>query len=139
MPSNDEFAVAAQAEEGIVWRDVLLDSEAAKAKAQDLANREGVECFVFSTKDVREVARFHPERTREHCWSGNWSEKQELDSAIVLEIMAEMAQWSLERPGCQRPVRSYSNLRPHTKTELDICDLSPVAFEPSTPHNWATI
>ena len=107
MPSDDEFAVAAQAEEGLVWRDVLLDFEAAKAKAQELANREGVEVFVFSTKDAREVARFHPMRPPEHRGSENGSEKQQLDAAIVMEIMAEMAQWSQERPGwTMRPARA---------------------------------
>ena len=107
MPSDDEFAVAAQGEEGLVWRDVLLDFGAAKAKAQELANREGVQVFVFSTKDAREVARFHPKQPPEHRGSGNWNGSQKLDSAIAMEIMAETAQWSQERPGwTMRPARA---------------------------------
>jgi hypothetical protein len=60
MPSQEEFAVFAQDERGPIWREAFPSLETAKATAQALAMKEGLEFFVFSFKDAREVVRFFP-------------------------------------------------------------------------------
>lgn len=58
--AEDEFAVFSQDERGPMWREFFPDPESAKAKAQELATEEGLECFVFSLRNSSEVARFFP-------------------------------------------------------------------------------
>ena len=43
-----------------MWRDVFPDLETAKVRAQRLATEEGLEFFVFSFREAREIARFFP-------------------------------------------------------------------------------
>lgn len=60
----DEFAVFAQDEKGPMWRAAAARLEEAKRLAQQLADREGIEFFVFSFRTAREVARFLPHSRR---------------------------------------------------------------------------
>ena len=60
MLKEEEFAILAQEEKGPMWREDLTDLGKAKVKAQRLALDEGIEFFVFSFKDAKEVARFFP-------------------------------------------------------------------------------
>lgn len=60
MAVEGEFAIFAQDEKGPMWRDAFPDLETARVKAQRFANEEGVEFFVFSFKDAREIVRFFP-------------------------------------------------------------------------------
>jgi hypothetical protein len=64
MSLEEEFAIFAQDEKGPMWREALPDLDTAKVKAKRLAMDEGVEFFVFSFKDAREVARFFPKPTQ---------------------------------------------------------------------------
>lgn len=64
-----EFALFSQDERGPMWREFSHDLGSAKARAQELAIEEGLECFVFSLRNSSEVARFFPGRSpvrREH-------------------------------------------------------------------------
>jgi hypothetical protein len=60
MTERDKFDVFAQERAGPLWRGAYSELESAKAKAQKLAILEGIEFFVFSFKDINEVARFFP-------------------------------------------------------------------------------
>jgi hypothetical protein len=55
-----EFAVFSQDDMGPMWREFFHDLGSAKARAQQLAIEEGLECFVFSLRNSSEVARFFP-------------------------------------------------------------------------------
>ena len=62
----DEFAVFAEEEGGPIWRADAPGLEEAKRLAQQRADQEGIEFFVFSFRTASEVARFrpHPKRGR---------------------------------------------------------------------------
>jgi hypothetical protein len=55
-----DFAVFIQDRKGPLWRESIAAREEATRKAEELAKTEGVECFVYSFKTFREVARFRP-------------------------------------------------------------------------------
>lgn len=55
------FELFAQDDKGPMWRGSFSDLESAKVKAQELANQEGIEFFVFNLGVAQEVARFFPE------------------------------------------------------------------------------
>ena len=100
MSEDGEFAVFAQEEDGPAWRDFLLEVEAAKAKAQELARREGMEVFVVSFNDGREVGRFFPKPRPQHGGGeAPHAGGQELQREAMLEILSEMALWIHERCG----------------------------------------
>jgi hypothetical protein len=58
--AEDEFAVFCQDEKGPMRTQCFQDLGSAKAMAQELAIKEGLECFVFSLKNSSEVALFFP-------------------------------------------------------------------------------
>jgi len=60
----DEFAVFAQDDKGPMWRAAAPGLEEAKRLAQQLADEEGIEFFVFSFRRASEVARFLPNLKR---------------------------------------------------------------------------
>ena len=108
IESGDEFAVFAIGDRGPVWRDLFLDFEIAKMKAQELANREGVECFVFAARTAREVARFLP-RTRavEAHINASRTSSFKVGLETTIEITSEMARWIRERHGwVMRPAQA---------------------------------
>jgi hypothetical protein len=52
---EEEFDLFLRDDKGPIFRGVVHGLEAAKRKAQEIANAEGFECFVFSLKDFRQV------------------------------------------------------------------------------------
>jgi len=60
MPYEPEFGLFVENEEGPLWRGFYADLDEAKRTAQNLANEEGLEFFIFSLKDFTEVARAFP-------------------------------------------------------------------------------
>lgn len=64
MRQDHRFGVFVEDEKGHLWRGFFDDLEAAKSSAQELANQEGLEFFVFDFRDFSEVARFFPARPR---------------------------------------------------------------------------
>ena len=60
LPDNPEFALFVHEEKGPFWRGFYSDLEEAKRRAQELANEEGFEFFIFRFKDKSEIARFFP-------------------------------------------------------------------------------
>lgn len=62
MPGDGDFAVFVEAERGPEWRGFFRELETAKETAQELADREKFEAFVFSFKDASEIARRFPQR-----------------------------------------------------------------------------
>jgi hypothetical protein len=64
MPGDGDFAVFSRDKKGRMWRRNFPDLEIARVEAQMLAAHEGLEFFVFSLKDSREVERFYPKNFR---------------------------------------------------------------------------
>ncbi len=60
MSDGDDFGLFVQDEDVPLWRACFTDLGAAKIRAQELANEEGFEFFVFNFRDRSEVARFFP-------------------------------------------------------------------------------
>lgn len=73
MPHENQFGLFIQGDKGPLYWGFFDDLEAAKKAAQEGADKEGLEFFVFSFKDFTEVARFN-RRTREGigCLSPRW-------------------------------------------------------------------
>ena len=57
---TEEFVIFAQNDKGPLRRAAAPDLEEAKRLAQQLADEEGIEFFVFSFRTAREIARFVP-------------------------------------------------------------------------------
>jgi hypothetical protein len=108
IESGDEFAVFAVGDRGPVWKDLSLDYQVAKIKAQELADREGVECFVFAARDAREVARFFPRTRRvEPGMKAPRTNAFKVGLETTIEITAEMARWARQRRGwVMRPAQA---------------------------------
>lgn len=64
MPYDHQFGLFIQDEKGPLWRGFFADLDAAKQTAQELANRENREFFVFNFKNFTEVARSFPPRPK---------------------------------------------------------------------------
>lgn len=62
MAREDQFALFSQDEKGPLWRGFFNNLDEAKRKAQELADLEGIEFFVYNLKSAIEVARFFPSR-----------------------------------------------------------------------------
>lgn len=56
----DPFALFLEDDEGPLWRQDCGDLEEANRKGQELADREGLPCFIFSFKDCRQLGLFEP-------------------------------------------------------------------------------
>jgi hypothetical protein len=57
----DPFALFLEDRNGPLWRQNCRDLEEAKRKGQELADSEGLPCFIFSYHDCRELSRFEPQ------------------------------------------------------------------------------
>ncbi len=55
-----DFGIFIQDGKGPLFKEFFADREEAKRKAEQLAQTEGVECFVYSFQTFKEVARFRP-------------------------------------------------------------------------------
>lgn len=62
MASEDQFGLFSQDEHGPLWRGFFNDLDEAKRKAQELADLEGLEFFIYNLKSLSEIARFFPSR-----------------------------------------------------------------------------
>ena len=65
MPHDHQFGLFVEDEKGHLWRGFFDDLEAAKSSAQELANKEGFEFFVFNFRHFSEVARCFPARPKQ--------------------------------------------------------------------------
>ena len=63
MPSDGKFGVFSQGENGPLWKGFFDDLDEAKVLAQELANRERLESFIYEFQRYSEIARFSPART----------------------------------------------------------------------------
>jgi hypothetical protein len=64
MPKLEEFDVFMEDEKGPIWKGYFNNLEHAKRKAQELADREGCPCFVYSVESSKEIARCQPSRRK---------------------------------------------------------------------------
>ena len=60
LTMDEEFGLFIQDERGPAWRGTSTDLHDAERKAQEIANTEGVECFVYSFKKFKEIVRCYP-------------------------------------------------------------------------------
>ena len=60
MPCHHQFGLFAQHKTGPLWKAFFTDLDEAKRYAQQLANRDGFEYFVFNFVELTEVARAFP-------------------------------------------------------------------------------
>lgn len=57
---REKFGLFVTDGSGPVWRCGLNDLDEAKRKAKEIAETEGIECFVHSLEEGYEVERFQP-------------------------------------------------------------------------------
>ena len=60
VPYNGEFGLFQSDVDGPLWRGCFGDLDEANRQAQKFADNEGLEFFVYSFRDLIEVARFFP-------------------------------------------------------------------------------
>ncbi|MGH9377960.1 MAG: hypothetical protein ACRD1I_04095 [Terriglobia bacterium] len=64
MPHEAQFCLFVQHDKGPLWRGFFNDLDEAKRKAQELADREGFEFFIYNLQSSTEIARFFPSRPK---------------------------------------------------------------------------
>ncbi|HEV2498361.1 MAG TPA: hypothetical protein VGY31_02125 [Terriglobia bacterium] len=64
MPREAQFALFVKDDKGTLWRGFFNDLDEAKRKAQELADLEGFEFFVYDFKTASEIARFFPRKPK---------------------------------------------------------------------------
>lgn len=64
MPREARFALFVQDSQGTLWREYFNDLDEAKRKAQELADLEGFEFFIYDFKTASEIARFFPRQPK---------------------------------------------------------------------------
>ena len=62
MPHDHQFGLFIQDDKGPLYRGFYTDLEDAKRKAQELADKEGYEFFIYNFKGFIEIARFYPQK-----------------------------------------------------------------------------
>jgi hypothetical protein len=60
MPEDHQFGLFVEDGRGPLWRGFYHDLEIAKKKGEELADKEGLEFFIFNFKNFSEIARFSP-------------------------------------------------------------------------------
>ncbi|MGH7870332.1 MAG: hypothetical protein ACREP9_22480 [Candidatus Dormibacteraceae bacterium] len=64
MSREDQFGLFSQDEKGPLWRGFFNDLDEAKRKAQELADVEGFEFFIYNLRSLSEIARFFRSRPK---------------------------------------------------------------------------
>lgn len=64
MPREAQFGLFVQDDQGTLWRGFFNDLDEAKRKAQELADLEGFEFFIYDFKTASEITRFFPRKPK---------------------------------------------------------------------------